>query len=77
MIPSTIDVDVLWEASSNRIERLRDVANEFDFDFRLAEAHVHWRATEPGVTFESVETATPQETLYATIGVERNGRFFS
>lgn len=77
MIPSTINADVVWEATSNSVERISDTTNEFVFDLRLAEAQVHWSATQPGVTFDSVETETPQETLYAAIGVERNGRFFT
>lgn len=77
MIPSTIDVEAVWEAVSNKPEQLRDEENQFVFNFRFAEAEVHWRATEPNVTFESVETGTPQQTLYAAIGVERNGHFFS
>jgi hypothetical protein len=32
--------------------------------------------TEPGVTFRSVMTDTPQETLFAAVGVEQNGAFF-
>lgn len=77
MKPSTVRFDATWQAQAGPPEVARDEENRFEFRHRRAEGFVSFDSTtQPGVSFHSVETSTPQETLFAAIGVERNGIFF-
>ncbi|HEU4430570.1 MAG TPA: hypothetical protein VFT98_17545 [Myxococcota bacterium] len=76
MKPSTVQFDATWRGSGE-LEVARDEENQFEFRHRRAEGFVSFASTtQPGVSFRSIETSTPQETLFAAIGVERNGIFF-
>jgi hypothetical protein len=74
--PSTVRFEATWSARRGPPERLRDETNRFEFRHRLADGVVRFASTtQPAVSFRSVETSTPQQTLFAAIGTERNGVF--
>ena len=71
--PSVVDFDVKWRGA-RRVQRLRDEANSFQFDFVAAHASIAWRYSRSGRTYVSDPKGTT--TRFAAFGFERNGTFF-
>ena len=74
--PAMIDIDCRWESTSHSSQVDRNEDLRYVYRFRPADAVVEWKANGPTGTFRSVDSGTPQETLFGAVGFERNGRFF-
>ena len=75
MLPSTVAFEMHWDTAGRR-RRARDRENRFVFDFREADSKIWWKAVQRGVTYES-DPASTSSTVFAALGHERNGVFFS
>lgn len=76
-VEAHVSFDVRWD---NRIakKRIRNAAADQRFTglFNQTQAKVEWSAEEDGFEFHS-DPASTSTTVYAEVGEERNGVFFS
>lgn len=74
-IPATVSFTVEWSGVNERVNA-RNVAQDFAGEFVRTRARMEWTATAGGYRFRSDPLAT-SSSLFAEIGHERNGVFFS
>lgn len=74
-VPATVSFEVRWERSGDHF-RLRDAANGFVGEFVEATASIEWSAQEATFSFVS-DPASASTSVFAAVGNERNGVFFS
>jgi hypothetical protein len=75
-VPATVSFDVRWLSDPDDFTRYRNAAEQFVGTFSPGQATVEWSAEEEGFEFQS-DLAHTSTTVYAEIGLERNGVFFS
>ena len=71
---STISVNARW-FQPGEVQRLRDPANRFVYENAQSNASIRWTSLRRGASFAT--DSNPQTVLFAAIGAERNGVFFS
>jgi len=74
-IPSTVSFHIRWFGVQERV-RVRDPKNRFVADYIDDKATIAWSASRKGFTFVS-DPAHTSTSVFAGIGSERNGVFFS
>ena len=72
---ATASFDIRWFGTTQTIQQ-RDPDQRFTGSYQLDSASIAWSAKEHGFSFES-DPADTSFTIFATIGHERNGVFFS
>ena len=77
-LESTVSFDCRWHHPIGKRHRIRNEAADQRFTglFTQTHARVSWSAREKGFQFRSDEAET-STTVYAEVGEERNGVFFS
>jgi hypothetical protein len=75
-VSATASFEVHWRGPVTRTVTVSDPVNAFTGTYNEDQARVAWRASEAGFTFVSDPLAT-SKTVFAEIGRERNGNFFS
>jgi len=74
-VPATVSFDIGW--SSNLGEaKITNASQGFQGSFRQTTAAMSWSAQQEGFRFES-DAANTSISVFAVIGTERNGIFFS
>ena len=73
-VPASVSFELRWSGVIKRVHT-RDETNHFVGDYIEDTATIHWLAKEQG--FHFVTDQAPSTTLFAEIGSERNGAFFS
>jgi hypothetical protein len=73
-VPASVSFELRWSGAIKRVHT-RDETNHFVGDYIEDTATIHWLAKEEG--FHFVTDQAPSTTLFAEIGSERNGVFFS
>ena len=71
---STVSLHAEW-FDAGPVVQTRDAVNRFVYTNAQTNARIRWKAVRRGVTFEN--DGGPQQVLFAAIGTERNGSFFS
>jgi len=74
-ILASVSFELRWSGVSKRVHT-RDATNHFVGDYIEDTATIHWEAEEDGFHFVS-DPAHTSTTVFAEIGSERNGAFFS
>jgi len=76
-VEAEVSFDVVWSGPTGR-NRLRNDAPDQRFTglFLPTNATVEWSAEEDGFEFQS-DPANTSNVVYAEVGEERNGKFFS
>jgi hypothetical protein len=74
-VPSNVSFHMRWSGVQQRVH-LHDVQKKFDAHLILDTATIGWSARQKGFKFVS-DPANTSTTVFATIGSERNGVFFS
>lgn len=74
-IPASVSFELRWSGVTKRVH-LRDETNHFVGDYIEDMATLRWSAKEEGFHFVS-DPANTSTTVFAEIGSERNGVFFS
>jgi hypothetical protein len=74
-VPADVSFRIRWSGVTTRV-KLRDNTNQFVGDFIEDTATVGWSAKQKGFKFVSAPAST-STSLFAEIGRERNGVFFS
>jgi hypothetical protein len=74
-IPATVSFDVEWSGVDQRA-RISDPTEPFVADVIYGSATMSFTATSGGATFVS-DPASTSHSVFAELGHERNGRFFS
>jgi hypothetical protein len=74
-VPANVSFHMRWSGVQKRVH-LHDVQKKFDADLILDTATIGWSAREKGFKFVS-DPANTSTTVFAAIGRERNGVFFS
>ncbi len=74
-IPASVSYHIRWRNVIRRVQ-VQDPTVGFDGDFIEDTATIEWSAEEQGFRFVS-DPADTSTTLFAEIGSERNGVFFS
>ena len=74
-VPASVSFELRWSGVTKRVHT-RDVTNHFVGDYIEDTATIHWTANEAGFHFVS-DSANPSTTVFAEIGSESNGVFFS
>ena len=74
-VPAVVSFDTRWFAPGDAT-RYRNEALQFVGRFLRTQASLVWSAAEEGFTFQSGPAAT-STTVFAEVGHERNGVFFS
>jgi hypothetical protein len=72
-LEATLSYQLEWNPPKSR-QRLRDTVNDFVIDLVQTSATMTWVASSAGNTYQSLTVNPP---LFAAIGHERNGVFFS
>ncbi len=71
---STVSLQAQWFNPMN-FQTTRDPVNQFVYSNARTQAKVQWKGVHRGEMFQSDDG--PQQVLFAAIGMERNGVFFS
>ena len=74
-IPARVSFHIRWHGVKKR-DRIRDTKNHFTGNFIEDTATIRWSVREEGFRFVS-DPAHTSTTVFAEIGRERNGVFFS
>lgn len=74
-VPASVSFELRWSGVIKRVHT-RDETNHFVGDYIEDTATIHWTAEEEGFHFVSAPAHT-STTVFAEIGSERNGVFFS
>jgi hypothetical protein len=74
-VPATVSFELRWSGVIKRVHT-RDDTNHFVGDYIEDTATIRWSAKEEGFLFVS-DPAHASTTVFAEIGSERNGVFFS
>jgi len=74
-VPANVSFHLRWRGVKNRV-KVRDETNHFVGNFIEDTASIRWSAREKGFKFVS-DPANTSTTVFAEIGRERNGAFFS
>lgn len=72
---ATCSFDVTWKATGKPF-KLRDEENRLVGDFHMAQSTIEWESQGSGFSFRS-DPAQTSSTVFAMIGLERNGEYFS
>ena len=82
MIPSTVSLDVRWQATGPRMKRglgrgakLPTDPTAFSGEFALAQSTASFSGAELGFQFKSDPRASSDPSGFAELGSERNGAF--
>jgi hypothetical protein len=71
---STVSVEAHWFNLAKK-QLVRDPVNRFVFDGAQSDARIKWTSVRRGASFAT--DSGPQTVLFAAVGAERNGAFFS
>ena len=71
---STVSLQAQW-FDPTQIQQTRDPVNQFVYTNARTNASIQWSSVRRGVTFQSDNG--PQQVLFAAVGMESNGVFFS
>ena len=71
---STISLQAHWFQPGQK-QRLRDPVNQFVYENAQSNASIKWASVRRGASF--VTDSNPQTVLFAALGAEKNGVFFS
>lgn len=71
---STVSLQAQWFGPTN-IQQTRDPVNQFVYNNARTNASIQWQSVRRGVMFQSDDG--PQQVLFAAVGMESNGVFFS
>ena len=71
---STVSLEARW-FQLGEVQRLRDSANQFVYENAQSNASIRWTSIRRGASFAT--DTSPQTVLFAAIGAEKNGVFFS
>ncbi len=74
-VRARVSFDVEWSGLVDTAE-IRNATQEFEGSFLQTGATIRWSSEEHGFRFES-EEPDPSRTLFAVLGQERNGVFFT
>lgn len=74
-LPATASFDMTWHATGKPFDS-RDTTQHFVGVYRLAESRIEWSAIGSDFAFQSDPKST-STTVYAAIGRERNGIFYT
>lgn len=74
-IPGSVSFDLHWFGTT-QTQTARDTTNHFTGVYQIDSATIAWSANRQGFKFHS-DPADTSTTVFAMIGSERNGAFFS
>lgn len=74
-VPATVSFEVRWSGIESRANR-REPDYGFAGEFVVTGSSIEWSAQQAGFSFQS-DPASTSTSLYAIVGHERNGVYFS